>query len=62
MTRISISKLTITDSDNGVSPGRRQAIIWTIAEIVSINPLGTNLNEILIKMYVFSFTKMHLKI
>ena len=26
---ICVSKLTITDSDNGLSPSRRQAIIWS---------------------------------
>ena len=29
MTHICVSKLTIIGSDNGLSPGRRQAIIWT---------------------------------
>ena len=33
-------------SDNGLSPGRRQAIIWTNAGILLIGPLGTNINEI----------------
>ena len=33
VTHICVSKLTITDSDNGLSPGRRQAIIWTYAGI-----------------------------
>ena len=35
-------------SDNGLSPGRRQAIIWTNVAILLIEPLGTNLNQILI--------------
>ena len=29
-----VSKLTIIGSDNGLSPGRRQAIIWTNAGIL----------------------------
>ena len=29
MTHICVGKLTIIGSDNGLSPGRRQAIIWT---------------------------------
>ena len=29
VTHTCVSKLTIIDSDNGMSPGRRQAIIWT---------------------------------
>ena len=37
---IYISKLTNTGTDNGLSPGRRQAIIWTNAGILSIEPLG----------------------
>ena len=48
-------------SDNGLSPGRRQAIIWTYAGILLIGPLGTNFNEILIEIHTFSFRKMHLK-
>ena len=39
VTRISSSKLTIICSDNGLSPDRRQAIIWTNAGIVLIGPL-----------------------
>ena len=31
-----VSKLTIIGSDNGLSPGRRQAIIWTNAGILLI--------------------------
>ena len=56
MNRVSIG------SDNGLSPIRRQAIIWTNAGVLSIEPLGINFNEILIKIQHFSFTKMHLKI
>ena len=55
------SKLTIIGPDNGLSPGRRQAIIWTKDEILLIGPLGTNFSEILIDIYTFSFKKMHLK-
>ena len=32
---ICVSKLTIIGSDNGLSPGWRQAIIWTYAELLS---------------------------
>ena len=42
VTYIRIGKLTIIGSDNGLSPGRRQAIIWTNAGILLIGPLGTN--------------------
>ena len=39
MMHICISKLTIIGSDNGLSPGRRQAIIWTNARILLIKSL-----------------------
>ena len=60
-THICVGKLTIIASDNGSSPGRRQAIIWTNAGILLIGSLGTNFNEILIEIHTFSFKKMHLK-
>ena len=47
-------------SDNGLSPGRRQAIIWTNAGILLIGPLGSNFSEILIEILTFSFKKIHL--
>ena len=55
---ICVSKLTIIASDNGLSPGRCQAIIWDNAGIVSIGHLGTNFSEILIKILKFSFKKV----
>ena len=61
VTDICVSKLTIIGSDNGLSPGRRQAIIWTNAGILLIEPLGTNFSEILIGIQIFSFKKMRLK-
>ena len=61
MTHIWVSKLTIIGSDNCLSPGRHQAIIWTNAGILSIRTLGTNSSEILCKIHSFSFKKMHLK-
>ena len=36
VTHIWVRKLSIIDSDNGFSPGRRQAFIWTIAGIFLI--------------------------
>ena len=60
-THICVSKLTIIGSDNGLSPGRRQAIIWTNAGILIIGPLGTNFSEILIEIVTLSFKKMRLK-
>ena len=61
VTHICVIKLTIIGSDNGLSPVRRQAIIWTNAEIMLIGPLGTNFSEILIEIFTFSFKKMRLK-
>ena len=49
-------------SDTGLSPIRRQAIIWINAGLLSIGPFGTNFKENLIKIQNFSFTKMHLNI
>ena len=61
MTHICVSNLTIIGSDTGLSPGRRQAIMWINAEIVWIVFLETDFSEILIEIYVVSFMKMHLK-
>ena len=61
MTHIGVNELTIIGSDNGLSPGRRQAIIWTTVGILLIGPLGTNFSEMLIKIYTFSFKIMHSK-
>ena len=61
VTHICISKPTIIGSDNGLSPGRRQTIIWTNAGILLIGALGTNVSEILIKICAFSLKKMLLK-
>ena len=61
MARIYVSKLTIIGSENGLSPGRRQAIIWTNAGLLLIEPLGTNVSEILFETLTFSFKKIYLK-
>ena len=61
VTHICVNKQTIISSDNGLSPGRRQAIIWTNVGILLIGPWGTNFSEILIGIQTFSFKKMHLK-
>ena len=58
---ICVGKLTIIGSGNGLSPGRRQAIIWTNAGILLIGPLGTNFSEILIEIQTFSLRKIRLK-
>ena len=62
VTHICVSKLTIIGSDNGLSTGRRQAIVWFNAGILLIGPLGTNFSEIYIKIPTLSFKKMRLKV
>ena len=61
MTHICVGNLTIISSDNGLSPGRRQAIIYTSAGILLIGPVGTNFNEIVIGIQTVSVKKTHLK-
>ena len=54
MTHIGVSELIIVGSDNGLSPGRRQSIIWTNAGMLLIGPLATKFFEILIEInYIF---------
>ena len=53
-THICVSKMITIGLDNGLSPGRRQAIIF------SIRPLGIHFSEILIEINAFPFKKMHL--
>ena len=50
VTHICVGKLIIIGSDNGLSPDRPQAIIWTNAQLLSIGPLRTYFNENLIKI------------
>ena len=61
VTHICIGKLTIIGPNNGLSPGRHQAIIWTNAGILLIGLLGTNFSEILIQIQTFSLRKIRLK-
>ena len=58
---ICIKNLTIIGSENGLSPGQCQAIIWTNAGILLMQMLGTNFSGILSGIHTFSFKKMHLK-
>ena len=53
MTHICVGNLNIIGPDNGLSLGRRQAIIWTNAGILLFGPLRTNANEIF-EIYTFS--------
>ena len=61
VTHICVGINTNIGSDNGLSPGRRQAIIWTNAELLLIGPPGTNVSGILSEIHTFSFKKMHFK-
>ena len=61
VTHICVSNITTIGSDNGLSPGRRQAIIRTKAGILLIEPLGTNFNGISIEMLIFSLKKIDFK-
>ena len=45
-------------SNNGLSPGRRQAIIWTNADISSIRTQRAYFNEIAFEIQIFLFMKM----
>ena len=62
VTHICVGKLIIIGSDNGLSPDRHQAIIWTNTGLLSIGPLRTYFSEILIGIQTFSFKKMRLKV
>ena len=62
VTHICVGNLTIIGSDYGLSPGRRQAIIWTNDGILLIGPLGTNFSEISTEIMTFSLKKIYLKV
>ena len=51
----------IIGSDNGLSPARHQAVIWTNTSKVSIRPEGTYFSEIVFKIQKFSFKEMPLE-
>ena len=61
VTHICVGNLAIIDSDNGLSPGRRQAITRTNVGILLIGPLGTNFSEMFSEIHIFSLKKIHLK-
>ena len=61
VTHICVGNLSVIGSDNGLSPCRRQAIIWTNAGKLLIGPLGTIFSEIVSAIYTFSLKKMRLK-
>ena len=52
--RLHIGNLTIIGSDNGFSPGWRQAIIWSSAGILLTGVLEANFNKIFYRnSYIF---------
>ena len=53
VTHICVSKLCHHGSDNGLSPVRRQPIIWTNDGLLSIRPQATHFNEILFEIQKF---------
>ena len=57
VTHICVGNLTIIGSDNGLSPGRRQAIPLTNAGILLIGPLETNTSEIFIGIKTRKWTR-----
>ena len=61
VTHICVNKLWTIGSDNDLSPGRCQAIIWNNVGILFIGYLGTNFSENQIENLTFSFKKMRLK-
>ena len=58
---ICVGKPTTIGSNNGLSHGWHQSIIWINAAILFIEPLGTNFSEILIEILTVSFRKMRLR-
>ena len=62
VTHICVRKLAIIGSDDGLSPGWCQAIIWINAGILLTGLLGTNVSEILIEILIFLLKKMHLNV
>ena len=57
VTHVCVGKITFIGSDNGLSPGRRQAIIWINTGILLIVPLETNFSEIQSKLIHFNWRK-----
>ena len=60
-THIRVSNLTIIGSDNGLSPDRRQTIIWNNGGLLLIRTLGTNFSELFSVIHTFLFKKMQIK-
>ena len=61
VTHICVGDLTIIGSDNGLSPARRQAFIWTNAALLSIRPQGKCYSEIVVRIQTSSVKEIHMK-
>ena len=59
---ICVGELTTIGPENGMAPSRRQAIIILSKPMLEYCWLATKYSEILIKNYILSFKKVHLKI
>ena len=59
VTHICVRKLNIICSDNGLSPGRCQAIISTNAGVLLTWPLLTTSSEIWIAIYIYFFIQVN---
>ena len=57
MTHTCTSELVTIGSDQGLSSAPRQSTTWTNADALSIGPLGTKFNEILIEILMFHWRK-----
>ena len=53
---ICVNKLINIWYVNILSPGRRQAIVWTNVGILLIAPLGIKFSEILVEIYIYIYT------
>ena len=57
VTHLRIGKLITMGWDNGLTPGRHQAIVSTNAGMLLTEPLGTNFSEILSEIHAFHSRK-----
>ena len=62
MTHVCVSKLTIIGSDNGLSPGWRQAIIWSNAGILLVRNLRNKFHWNYKQNSYIIIKKMHLNV
>ena len=53
--------LAIIGGDSGLSPVRHQAIIWTNAVVLPIEPLETHFSQIIFEIQIFALKEMRSK-